>query len=56
MTVGDPTVGDVTDRTGIPGKTGAVLRRVSLWNHLLVGLSILVMTLLAGFRDICAGD
>lgn len=56
MTVGDPTVGAVTARTGIPGKTGAMLRRVSFWNHLLVGLSILVMTLLAGFRVIGAGD
>ena len=33
-----------------------MLRKVSLWQHLLVGLSIVAMTLLAGFGVIGAGD
>ena len=39
-----------------PGQTGPMLRTVSFWNHLLVGLAIAVMTLLAGFGVIGAGD
>ena len=38
------------------GKTGPMLRKVSIWQHLLVGVSIVVMALLAGFGVIGAGD
>ena len=37
-------------------QTGEMLRKVSPWHHLLVALVIAVMTLLAGFRVIGAGD
>ncbi len=37
-------------------KTCPMLRKVSLWQHLLVGVSIVVMALLAGFGVIGAGD
>jgi hypothetical protein len=38
------------------GQTGFMLRTVSAWKHLLVGLSIAVMALLAGFGVIGGGD
>ncbi len=36
-------------------QTGSMLRRISLWRHAVVGLVIVTMTLLAGFRVIGAG-
>ena len=43
---------------GMPGlgQTGPMLRTVSNWQHVLVGLAIAAMTLLAGFGVIGAGD
>ncbi len=41
---------------GAQGQTGPMLRTVSFWQHLLVGSAIAVMTLLAGFGVIGAGD
>jgi len=39
-----------------PRKTGPMLRKVSFGQHVLVGMAIVVMTLLAGFGVIGAGD
>ena len=49
-------MGAATHRTEVAGKTEVMLRKVSFWHHLVVGLAILAMTLLAGFRVIGAGD
>jgi uncharacterized membrane protein YgcG len=45
-----------TSFVAAPGQTGLMLRTVSFRHHLLVGLAIAVMTLLAGFGVLGAGD
>ena len=37
-------------------QTGPMLRKVSVWQHVIVGASIVFMALLAGFGVIGAGD